>query len=430
MPADRYGFDLSTSSPTAHAAYVEGVDLLLSANAGAAGAFRRSVDEDPGFALAFAGLARALQLSAKMDEAKTAAAQARELTANLSRRERRHVEMLSLLVDGQSAAALAVAREHLVEFPRDAMVLSPCTSGFGLIGFSGRPRREKELVELLDGLAAAYGDDWWFLAVHAFALSETGRLIESRRAIRRSLEQNPRNANGAHFFAHLLYEEGADAEGLAYLTEWLRPYPREAPLHCHLNWHVSIWLLECGAIEAAWQVYQERVSPGGSWGPPINSLTDSSSFLWRAELAGQPRNANRWRVVRDYALRAFPQAGISFADVHAALAFAAAGDTKSLARLTDVLQENNQLGRLPAGAIVPALASAFGAFVKADWAEAIRLLEPVIGEHERIGGSRAQRDLVEYTLLKAYIEAGRVLEAEKVLARSRIRRVAAPVAGL
>ncbi|MEP7085110.1 MAG: tetratricopeptide repeat protein, partial [Betaproteobacteria bacterium] len=322
------------------------------------------------------------------------------------------------------------AREHLLEFPRDVMVLAPCTSVFGLIGFSGRARRDHELATLLDGLARHYGTDWWFLAVHGFALGETGRFGEARRALSRSLELNPRNANAAHFFSHLLYEEGDNTGGVAYLEDWLSRYPREAPLHCHLNWHVATWQLERGDVDAAWETYEHCVSPNGSWGPAINTLTDSAAFLWRTELSGHPRDVCRWQTVRDYALRSFPRVGVSYADVHAALAFAAAGDTQSFGRLSNALRELEQADRLPAGSIVPALAEAFGAAVNADWDETIRLLEPVIGEHERIGGSRAQRDLVEYTLLKAYVETRRLPDAERLRARARNRGLTTPVAGL
>ncbi len=427
MFADRYGLSLSTTSPRAHAAYLEAVDLLLSANAGAQAAFQRATEADPSFALAHAGLARAMQTGAQADQASAVAGRARELAAALPLRERRHVEMLALLVRGQGAGALAVAREHLAECPRDAMVLAPCTGVFGLIGFSGRAGREQELCALLDGLAPAYGDDWWFLGAHGFALCETARLGEARRALQRALEGNPRNANGAHYFSHLLYEEGANAQGLAYLREWLATYPREAPLHCHLSWHVALWLLERGDGAAAWRVYLDQVAPGGSWGPPVNTLTDSASFLWRAELAGWPRDSAHWHSVRDYARQNFPRAGVSFADVHAALTFAAAGDELSLARLTQSLHELEQSGRLPAGPIVAALANAFGACVRSDWTAAIGLLAPVLGEHERIGGSRAQRDLVEYTLLKAYLASGHTPQAQQLLSRCRNRGVDAPV---
>jgi hypothetical protein len=103
---------------------------------------------------------------------------------------------------------------------------------------------------------------------------------------------HPRNAHGAHVRAHVLYEGGEDVAGLAYLDEWLKDYPATAQLHCHLTWHVAIFALGVGRLDRAWQVYAGGVAPGASWGPPVNTLTDAASFLWRAELAGSPRDAS------------------------------------------------------------------------------------------------------------------------------------------
>jgi hypothetical protein len=75
--------------------------------------------------------------------------------------------------------------------------------------------------------------------------------------------------------------------------------------------------------------------------------------------------------------------------------------------------------------VVPALVVAFGAFARGDW-EAI--LAPVFDQHVRIGGSRAQRDLVELTLLAAYQRAGRAGDARALLARRHDRRPSVPVA--
>ena len=185
---DRYGLAVTTASASALGAYVEAVDRLLAALPGADEAFGRALTADPRFALAEAGRARTLQLLARMDEARAAARHALELAASLPWRERQHVEVLALVVEGQGAAALEAARAHLQEFPRDAMVLAPCTGVFGLIGFSGRRGREAEMLALLDGLASHYGDDWWFGMAHAFAQNETGQ--GSRRA-RRSIVRWP-----------------------------------------------------------------------------------------------------------------------------------------------------------------------------------------------------------------------------------------------
>ena len=425
---DRYGLSLSTSSAAASAAYIAGVDLLLAAWPGAEEAFRRALGEDPRFALAEAARARTLQLLARMDEARAAAARARELAATLSRRERQHVEVLDLVVQGQGKAALDAARAHLREFPRDAMVLAPCTGVFGLIGFSGRPGREAEMLALLDDVATHYGDDWWFGMAHAFAQSEAGQRETARKAIERSMAAHPQNAHGAHVRAHVLYEGGEDAEGLAYLDAWLRDYPAEAQLHCHLTWHVAIFSLGVGRLDRAWRAYAEGVAPGASWGPPVNTLTDAASFLWRAQLAGASVDTAHWSAVRDYAARTFPRPGITFCDVHAAVAYAAAGDAVALEGLVRALREADSAGRLAAGPVAPALADAFAAFARGDFEATISALAPVFDQHVRIGGSRAQRDLVELTLLAAYLRAGRAADARTLLARRHDRRPSVPVA--
>lgn len=429
MLDDRYGLPLSTESLAARDFYIEGVDLLLAANYGSEAAFRNAIAADADFALAHAALARTLQLHAQAAPAKQAAARARELLPALPDRERRNAEMLAMLVDGQGPPPLAFAKQHLAEFPRDAMVLAPCTGVFGLIGFSGRKGREAEQIELLDAYAGHYGEDWWFLSSHAFGLVEIGRLDEARRAIERSLQLHPRNAHGAHVNAHVLYECGEDAAGLAYLQRWMPEYPRAAQLHCHLSWHVALWHLEAGNLDAARRVYAEDVRPGGSWGPPINTVSDSASFLWRLELAGGARDAALWGEVRDLARKEFPRAGITFIDVHSALAYAASGDRAALDELIAQLRERERNGKLAAGPIVPVLAEAFGACVGGNWREAVRLIEPLLGEHERIGGSRAQRDLIEYTLLMGLLQTGRREEAQTLLERRRGRSPAAPVAG-
>jgi hypothetical protein len=71
-------------------------------------------------------------------------------------------------------------------------------------------------------------------------------------------------------------------------------------------------------------------------------------------------------------------------------------------------------GRYPASAIVTQLANGFAAFARGDFPAAIAALAPAIGELERVGGSRAQLDLIEFTLLKAYLNADRPDDARRL----------------
>lgn len=416
MLRDRYDLPLSTASTAARDAYVEGVDRLLSANFGAVSPMTAALAEDPAFALAHAAQARWLQFHMRAAEAREACARAAQLAEQATLRERRHVEIYSRLVGGDPRGALAAMREHLADFPRDAMALAPATGVFGLIGFSGRAGREREQVELLEPLATHYGEDWWFLSMLAFALIEDGRSREGRGLIERSLEANPRSAHGAHVYVHSLYENGESLAGRDYLEGWLGAYPPDAQLHCHLWWHVAMFELALGNAARVREIYAGRCAPQASRSMPINIVTDSAALLWRAELAGERREPDEWRSVREYSERTFPKPMI-FVDAHYALALAACGDAEALANYASELDARDQAGRLLAGAAVPALARAAGDFMRGDWPSAIDRIEPVLEQVVRIGGSRAQRDLFEQTLLAAYLHAGRAEDARRLLAR-------------
>jgi tetratricopeptide (TPR) repeat protein len=296
------------------------------------------------------------------------------------------------------------------------MVLAPATGVFGLIGFSGRQAREPELYELLRGLAPAYGEDWWFESMLAFAACEDGRLPEARALIERSMAANPASAHGAHIKAHVLYECGEPQAGADYLAGWMPEYDSRGLMHCHLSWHVAMFALELGRAEEAWQAYRAAVHPGGSWGPPVNVVTDSVSFLWRAELAGQARDRNAWREVQGYLKNCFPKPGIAFVDVHAAFACIANEDGEGLSRLAQDLNERVAAGRAPAGPVVPRIAEGLAAYGAGDWQKAADQLGKALPETVRIGGSRAQRDLVVRTLAAACLKAGRQAEARSILA--------------
>lgn len=429
MLADRYGLPVSSTSELARDAYVAGVDCILSATAGWREQLGRALEADPAFALARIGFARGCFIEADIKPAREAAAQARELAKDATPRERSHVNAVALPIEGKPVDALAATRAHLAEWPRDAMVLAPATGVFGLIGFSGRLQREEEQYELLRELAPHYAEDWWFLCVHAFAAGESGRLEEAWRLIEPSMAANPGNAHGAHIRVHVLHEMGEMARAMDYLDSWMPGYDRRGLLHCHLSWHVALTALSLGRVDRAWQAYATGVHPGAAWGPPINVVSDAVAFLWRAELAGGERRPALWREAHDYALKCFPRAGLAFADVHVGLACIADDDFAGLERLAGELRERIAAGKSPTGTVVPSIVEGFAAYAKRDWNRAIGILEAALPETVRIGGSRAQRDLVEHTLIAAYLKAGRAADASALVARRTDRRASVDVDG-
>jgi Tfp pilus assembly protein PilF len=430
MLTDRYDLPLSTASPTARDAYVQGCEAKLTMYPGAIEAFDRAIAADPAFALPHAARAHALLERGDAAAARAAIVTADALAANLPDREASHIAFFGRLVAGDAEAALTALSAHLDAWPRDALVLGTTAFTNGLIGSSGRAGQKRTLLALLDRLAPHYGDDWWFIAHHGMAFSENGQHAAARPKIDRSLAQNPANPWAAHARAHLSYEEGDPGAARAFLTAWLTTYPCNGSLYSHLSWHLALGHLEAGDAAAAARLFREAFAPDVHSGPPRGKLNDAVSFLWRWELAGQPRDAAAWRVMHDFANRAFPRAGAAFSDLHVALAHAVAGDDAALAARAQQIDELARAGRYPSGPFVPAVSQAFAAFERRDFSAAIDALEPIAGELERIGGSHAQLDLVRFTLLKAYLGAERPDEAYRMLRARRPDAATLPIDGL
>ena len=417
---DRFGLPVTCDAPAALSRYIEAVDLLLSANHGAAERLDAALALAPDFALAHAARARLLQMYARPAEAKAAAAEARRLAAAVSRRERGHIEAVALAVDGRGADAMAQVERHVAEFPRDALPLSLALGVYGLLGFSGRVDHHEAQLALLQGLASKWDADWWFLTYLGWALVETGAPARGVPLIDRALELNPRNAHGAHARAHAFYELGEAAAGHDFVGAWLPAYDRQSQLHCHLTWHQALFALQLGNTDTALALYADAIRPEVATSPPLFSLADAASLLWRLGLYGHPVDAAAWQAVQALALRAFPHAGQAFADVHATLSAASTGATPE-ARI-DELDALCAAGRLPAGTVVPALCRGLAALGAGRPDAAAALLAPALAEIARIGGSHAQRDVIEDSLIIAYLRAGDRAKAKAAMHRRAAHR--------
>lgn len=430
MLADRYDLPLSTTLSAARDAYVQGCDLALTLYPGAVEAFDRAIASDPGFAMAHAAKAQVLMRQGNVAAGRAALATAKDMAGGLPPRERSHIAFFDQVFSGQSDAAVAALHDHLIAWPRDALVVAVAGNPNGVIGASGRLGQKHQIAVLMDRLAPYYGDDPWFLAYHAMALSEDGQLEAARPKIERSVTANPNNAHGAHGFAHVCYESGEPNTARTYLSSWLARYPRDGFFHGHLSWHLSLVELQAGDWDEALRLYRDSVAIGRHSGGPQQQMSDATAFLWRSELAGCPRDLAAWRAMYDYACAALPRPGSGLADLHVILAQAVLGDGAALdarARLMEALASE---GRYPSGSYLPGLSRGFLAFERGDLSAAIEALAPLHCQSERIGGSRAQHDLIEFTLLRAYIDAGRLEEARQLISARRPGASGVPVAGV
>lgn len=422
--SDRYDLPLSTDSDFAAERYRTGVDLLLSLWPGAGEALDEAIAADPDFALAHAARARLHAVSAQLSEARAKIAKAAELLSiNGTERERSHVETLSYAIHGQSQKALAGALAHTDKWPRDVVILSMPLGAFGLYAFSGMANHDQARVDLCERHAHHFdADDWWFLTYRGWAHGENGDVKLGRALTERSLELRRHNVNAVHAVAHVLYESGANDEAETVISGWLPEYPKNGVLHGHIAWHGALTALERGDTERALAIYNEHVAPSSSLGTPVNIVSDTSSFLWRMQAYGHAVPAGMWDDAARYASGYFKDAGFPFADFHMALIAAATSDKDAVEKRVAALKQLIHDGKLPAGSVVPEICRASLAFAEEKYRLAADILEPVAHDVVRIGGSGAQREVVEDTLVVALMRSGESKKAHDLLNKRLHRR--------
>jgi hypothetical protein len=420
---DRYDLPLSTSSAEAASAYREGVDLLLSAWTGAAEAFERAISLDPEFALAHISRGRLHTFYQQGEMARAKAATAREIVARHGTpRERSHVETLALAIEGRGDAAIASVLNHLQESPRDAVVLSLPLGAFGLFAFSGMADHDQARQDLCERYASHYGDDWWFLSSYGWAMTENGAVARGRAMTERGFAMRRRNAHAAHALLHAMFEDGSVDDADALVEEWAPGYDRGGILYGHILWHQALGALERDDADTALAIYRDVLAPAINPAPPLNVMSDSAGLLWRLSAYGHPVPSELWREAEDYAARHFPKSSLPFADVHMALLAAATGDDTALDQRLRAIEQRLADGKLTAGPVVPQICRAVRAFAAGDARDCVAHLEPVLGDVVRIGGSHAQREIVEDTFIVALIRAGELPRAREHLDRRLHRR--------
>ncbi|MCG8493242.1 MAG: hypothetical protein MI743_16595, partial [Sneathiellales bacterium] len=95
-----------------------------------------------------------------------------------------------------------------------------------------------------------------------------------------------------------------------------------------------------------------------------------------------------------------------------ALAYAMAGDGEKLARLLEASKGF-------AADLVRPVAKSWKAIAGEDWQTALEHLAPVMAQTEPLGGSRAQRDLLELTYANLLLKLGKTEEARRSLITRR-----------
>lgn len=420
-PRDLLGLPLSATADAA-LAYNAGLERLMRLQDGAEEKFLEATALDPGFAFAHAALAMlGYESDAETDVTAHLEAAREAVRSRGDDRERSFVEVIGTRVTGTRRQGDAALLAHVAANPRDVLAVSAAVP---TIAFSGVTDARREAWELVEGLAPAYGDHWWYLSLLAFTRQDQSRFEEAGLLAESALTCEPASGHAAHALAHVLYETGQHETGRTWLDHWVAENGRSANHRAHFSWHAALHDLALGDTEAVRHRYYAELAPPTVTG--VRSLIDAASLLWRWRIttgsswgmAGEPIPPVDpvLAAVGDELLDA---PGTPFTAMHAAIALAAADDAPRLKHLS----EHCRIAPDPVlGSVVTPICEALLAVGVGDHATAAALLTEVLPRVAEVGGSAAQRELIEETLIYSLRLSGQGESAREILTGRLDRR--------
>lgn len=432
-PRDPLGLPLSTTAEAA-AAYNAGLERVMLLQSGGDELLREATRIDPDFALGHAALALLGHEAGADTDVQASLSAAQEAVRNRGdSRERSLVDVVTRRVDDVRRTGAQALMAHIASYPRDVLAVSAAVP---TIAFSGVTDVQREAWDLVEGLAPAYGDHWWYISLLAFTRQDQGRFDEAGLLAESALSCEPSSGHAVHAQTHVMYETGQHEAGRTWLDHWVTESGRSASHRAHFSWHAALHELTLGDTEAVRQRYYSQLAPPTVTG--VRALVDSASLLWRWRVTtsgwdlatstglarpgafvgeGAPPPVGPVLDAVDESLLVRPET--PFVAMHAALALAAAGDARRLSALRRHCEASRDA---VVSTVVAAVCAALVAVVESRWSDAARSLTEILPMLARVGGSAAQREVVEETLLFCLVNDGRAEEARVLLADRLDRR--------
>jgi tetratricopeptide (TPR) repeat protein len=405
MTQDAQGHHLSGATEPAAAAYDEAVRAFNLVHGDAIGRFDAAREAAPDFAMAHLG--KAWVFTVANDPVLRTQAEALVETARtlpLSEREAAHLAALSYLCKGARAAAVAVLDRHLMRHPFDLVAHQGAALTDGFLGRFNLVRdRSARALPLWSKDQPGYGT---LLALHGFGLEEAGDYARAEDESRAAAELEPLSFWPHHTVSHVMEMTGRPEDGLGWMAA--REPLWSTPGHLnqvHIWWHKALFHLELGQYEAALALYDGPIC--ATQRPVALSLTNASALLWRLDTLGCDIG-ERWR---ELALMWEGHADgkcLVFTDIHAAMAELRSGQEakveRRLAAMRDTAASAAEAAPLYRTVGIPVV-EGLAAFHRGAYAEAVERLLRARFDLWQIGGSHAQRDVVNWTLTEAAIRA-------------------------
>ncbi|MER8510620.1 tetratricopeptide repeat protein [Mesorhizobium sp. M0199] len=418
---DAFGLALSGATEAGFSSYSQAVRELQCFIGDPVGSVDRAIAEDPGFVMAHVfkgylfGLATEREATAVAKACHEAA-----LPLAATTREQAHVAALGHLAEGRWHEAARVLEDIAIEFPLDALALQ---TGHQIDFFTGNARMLRDRIgRALPSWQSGMPGYHAILGMQAFGLEEMGDYARAEKLGRTAVDIEPRDGWAQHAVAHVMEMQSRQKDGILWMRANPEAWTRESFLQVHNWWHLALFHYDLGETDEVLTLYDGPIYAERS--TLALNMVDASAILWRLHLGGVDVG-DRWTALAANWLPKASAGNYAFNDAHAMMAFVGAALEAPARGLLEAQREAMQ-GKDDNAAFTRdvghPLTLAIKAFGDGHYAETIRLIRPIRAIAHRFGGSHAQRDVIDLTLIEAALRSGngalaRALAAERALAR-------------
>lgn len=413
-----------TGSAAAVAGYDQAIGDLIRFRPEVVDTAAAAVAADPGCAMAAVFAAYLALMSTEEGAVAAARAALDGLRAGPDRllpREQAHLAAANRWVAGDMTGAGQALAEITVSYPTDLLALF---TGHQIDFFTGNAVSLRDRIgRALDGWPADHPQLGFVHGMHAFGLEECNLYPQSEEAGQRAVAQNPDDVWGLHAVVHTYEMAGRIPDGVRYMRRREADWTAGNFLNVHNSWHYALYLLQGGDTGGALRVYDRMLHHDGSADVALE-LLDATALLWRMHLE-DTAVGDRWPPLAAAWGRLLAPGFYPFNDMHAVMAFIGNGELDRAGQV--VAAQGGVAAHVDPGSTGWTMTAHVGLpvcrallhFGRGEYGQVLDELLPVRAQVHTFGGSHAQRDAVERTLLEAALRAGR-LELAAALVSERL----------
>ncbi|MFC9734846.1 hypothetical protein ACFWEO_31625 [Streptomyces roseolus] len=258
--------------------------------------------------------------------------------------------------------------------------------------------------------------------LHGFALEENGLITAAIERCGVALEAHSDDIYAMHALVHCLYETGRHEEGARYIQDYMRGRDASTPMRIHVWWHYALFELYADRVQDVLACY--RIGIRRKTSARSAEDLDAVTLLWRLALVRPSLDLSAyWRSLHEDWKPYTDENWYLFNDFHAYLTYCQVGDHgRADSLLEAVLSRREKVSEEMVDIFL-----GFRSFTTGDYADAAARLARSFRHSSEMGGSNAQRDVIEMTGIEAALRSRNYELARHLRDSGRIFRHQGPV---